>query len=179
MEHSAAILLRKSPWSETSLIVTWLTRSHGATRTLVRGARKPGSLFAGKLDLFYQGEISFVLNPRSDLHVLREMVLTDPFVAGEGGYASLCFATYCAELSGLAAPAMQPAPEIFDLLDRALKYLRRERPTQRAVVHFERELCRLLGVFDASGAVPPLEALRTLCGRIPRSREEALRHLEN
>lgn len=179
MEHSPAILLRRSAWSETSLIVTWLTQTHGTIRTSARGARKAGSPFAGKLDLFYRDEISFVLNPRSDLHALSEVVLIEPFEGSVGGYASLCFAAYCAELSGAAAPPMQPAPEIFDLLARALSYLRRERPTGRALAHFERELCRIAGVHDPSGVVPPVEGLRTLCGRLPRSRDEALKSLQS
>ena len=36
-----AILLRKMPWSETSLIVTWLTERFGTARTVARGARRP------------------------------------------------------------------------------------------------------------------------------------------
>ena len=47
MEQTPAILLRKTPWSETSLIAVWLTERFGAVRTVARGARKPKSAFRG------------------------------------------------------------------------------------------------------------------------------------
>ena len=46
-------LIRRSPLTETSLIVHWCTHDHGIVKTVAKGARRPKSLFAGKLDLFY------------------------------------------------------------------------------------------------------------------------------
>ncbi len=177
MEHSPAILLRKIAWSETSLIVTWLTEQFGAVRTSVRGARRPGSPFAGKLDLFFQEEIGFTISRQGDLHVLREASVTQAFDAGKAGTAGFYLAAYFAELAGLTAPAMQPAPEIYSLLCRALDYLQRTPANEAALFHFERELCRILGVFDEKGAISPLHAIATLCGRVPRSRTAAVQLL--
>ncbi len=88
MEHSTpAILLRKTPWSETSLIVTWLTSAHGTIRTVARGARGPRSTFAGKLDLFYRTEISFAHSRKGDLHTLREVSVISAFDALKSGHA--------------------------------------------------------------------------------------------
>ncbi|MEO6789128.1 MAG: recombination protein O N-terminal domain-containing protein, partial [Chthoniobacteraceae bacterium] len=53
MQTTAAILLRKTRFSETSLIVTWFTRDCGRLKTIVKGALRPKSRFAGVLDLFY------------------------------------------------------------------------------------------------------------------------------
>ncbi|MEI9894387.1 MAG: recombination protein O N-terminal domain-containing protein [Chthoniobacter sp.] len=53
METTAALLLRKTKLTETSLIVTWFTEAHGKIQTVAKGARQPKSRFAGLLDLFF------------------------------------------------------------------------------------------------------------------------------
>jgi DNA repair protein RecO (recombination protein O) len=179
MEQTPAIVLRKTAWSETSLIITWLTERFGTLRTVARSARKPGNAFAGKLDTFFRSEISVSLNRKGGLHNLREVQTLAVFDASRAGSAGFYLASYFAELAGQAAPAMHPAPEIFDLLSRAIDYLQRSPATERALDHFERELCRILGVHDAAGSVTSIRALASLCGGIPRSRAAAITFLPN
>ena len=176
MEQTRAILLRRHPWSETSLIVSWLTENHGTLRTSARGARRPGSPFAGKLDLFFQAEISFAVSRKGgDLHELREVSVIAPFEAARAGGAGLYMAAYFAELAGQCAPSMHPAAEIYDLLRRALNFLQSKPATEAALHHFERELARILGVHDPSGLIGAREGLTSLGGGILRSRAAALR----
>ena len=81
----------KCPWSETSLIVTWLTERFGTVRTVARGARRPKSEFAGMLDLFYGADIAFSFSRKGDLHTLREVSVRSVFNvsdAGNAGYLS-------------------------------------------------------------------------------------------
>jgi DNA repair protein RecO (recombination protein O) len=178
MEQTPAILLRRTSWSETSLIITWLTEKFGTVRTVARGARKAGNPFAGKLDLFFLAEISFTLSRRGDLHTLRETAVISAFDVGRAGSVGFYCAAYFAELSGQAAPAMHPAPEIYDLLRRALVYLQQTSASEKALEHFERELCRILGVHDTAGGVTSQQGLASLGGGIPRSRAAALSFLE-
>lgn len=175
--ETPAILLRKSPWSETSFILTWLTAAFGTIRTGARGATRPGSPFAGKLDFLFHTEIAVTPSRRGDLHSLREVTVVAPFDAGKAGSAGFYLAAYFAEISGLVAPAMQPAPEIFDLLARALAYLQKTPASSKALHHFERELCRILGVHDHLGDVDAPQALASLCGQVPASRRAALKFL--
>ena len=175
MEQTRAILLRRLKWSETSLIVVWLSENHGVLRTMARGARKPASAFAGRLDLFFQAEISFVLNRRGgDLQELREVSVVSPFDASRAGGAGFYLAAYFAELAGHCAPAMQPAAEIFDLLTRALCFLQTKPATEAAMHHYERELARILGVHDPRGVVGASEGLAPLGGEIFKTRSAAL-----
>jgi DNA repair protein RecO (recombination protein O) len=179
MEQTRAILLRRFPWSETSLIVSWLTENHGAIRTTARGARKPGSAFAGKLDLFFQADISFTLSRKGgDLHELREVSVIAPFEAGRAGGAGLYMAAYFAELSGHCAPSMHPAAEIYDLLVRGLNFLHSKPATEAALHHFERELTRILGVHDPRGFVGAQEGLASLGSGLLRTRVTALRFFQ-
>jgi DNA repair protein RecO (recombination protein O) len=68
-----------------------------------------------------------------------------------------------------------PAPELHDLLVRALDHLNTTQPSLRALHHFERELARLLGI-----SRPPHPAdlsLRDALGTLPASRGELLERL--
>jgi len=47
----------------------------GCVQTIAKGARRPKSPFAGKLDLFFEGEISIGAESQTDLHTLAEVVL--------------------------------------------------------------------------------------------------------
>jgi DNA repair protein RecO (recombination protein O) len=177
MEHTAAILLRRIPWSETSLIVTWLTESLGTVKTAVRGARQPRSSFAGKLDLFFRAQISVTLSTKSDLHALREVFVEHAFDASAAGTGGVYLAAYFSEVAGIAAPSMAPAPEIFDLLRRGLDHLQKGGANIKALHHFEKQLCQIMGVYDASGTVSATEAIASLYGQALPSREAALRFL--
>lgn len=178
MEHSPAILLRKMPWSETSLILTWLTERFGTLKTVARGARKPGSPMAGRLDSFFSVEMTFSPSRRGDLHILREVAVQEVFDAARAGSAGFYSAAYFAGLAGATAPAMHPAPEIFDLLARALRYVQKEPATVRGLLYFERELSRILGVFDETGKVSPVQAIASLQADLFPSREAALHFLD-
>lgn len=175
MEKAHGILIRRIRFSETSLICVWLTRSEAKVKTSARGALRPGGPFTGKLDLFFEAEIGFARSRQGDVHALREVALLQPF-DGEGPhYANLAVAAYFGELVDRATETDGHAAEVFDLLRRAVGYLRRERPTPRAITHFEVELCRALGVDDATGRHDPLHALAAQCGRVPPSRQRALK----
>lgn len=175
MTHCLGVLVHKSKWSETSLLVTWLTDQYGTLRMLARGALRPGSPFAGKLDLFHRGEISYVASRSGTLHTLREVHLHRTFTSSS--YPTLALTSYIAELSAAVAPPMQPCPELHDLLLRALDHLESHPASRRALEHFEKETSRLLGVHDATGRTPPHAALAQLCGQLPATRGAALKAL--
>src|SRR5438067_11608442 len=98
MESSVAILLRKRKFSDTSLIVSWCTESLGCVQTVAKGARRAKTPFAGKLDLFFETEISVVLSRKSTLHTLTEVVLKNPFAGIRTNYLRTQAAAYFVEL---------------------------------------------------------------------------------
>src|SRR5438034_6236609 len=79
MESTAAILLRRRKFSDTSLIVSWCTESLGCIQTVAKGARRAKTPFAGRLDLFFETEIQIARSRKSHLHTLTEVVLKNPF----------------------------------------------------------------------------------------------------
>ena len=174
MEQARAILLRRYRYSENSLIVVWLTDRHGKVKTAVRGATKPGGAFAGRLELFTEADIAFKPQKSGDLHSLAE-VSGDPATALPTTYATVLAASYFAELCDLFTETMHPVPEIYSLLERAWGYLKVNPPARRAVLHFEAELAKVLGINDASRS--PHRALEAVHHRLPGNRETLLRHL--
>ena len=178
METSKAILLRKRKLSDTSLIISWCTESLGCLETVAKGARRPKSLFAGKLDLFFEAEIALKRSRRSNLHTLTEAVLQNPFGGIRQNYLRTQTASYFVELIEISTEPEHPAPELFQLLQRAFGFLDRHDATRRAVRHFEAELARLAGVHDiADTKSDPAAALGTLFGRLPRGRNALLKAL--
>ena len=103
MESTEAILLRRRKFSDTSLIVSWCTESLGCVQTIAKGARRQKSGFAGKLDLFFEAEISLVRSRKSDLHTLTEVVLKNPFPGIRSNYLRTQTAAYFVELIALSA----------------------------------------------------------------------------
>ena len=176
VEHSLAILIRRRAWSDTSWMVTWLTPVQGKLTTMARGARRPTSPFAGKLDLFFRGEISYAPSNKSSLHSLREVAIHQPFDASNLPSANLFLCSYFSELADLITEPGAPVPELFDLLTRALTHLQSAPANLRALEFFEQEAARTLGI-HASGT-PALSALESHCGRVPASRTSLLRMLK-
>ncbi len=173
MEKSRAILIRRYRFSETSLICVWITDRHGKVKTSARGALQPKSPFRGKLDLFFDNDIAFDPPRTGDLNSLREAVIRHPFDGLGTQYANLSTAAYFGDLTDLATESGAPADDIFDLLERAVTYLRRTPSNLRAIAHFETSLCRVIGIFSESG--DPLHTLASHCGRIPKTRAAALK----
>src|SRR5450631_2379052 len=98
MESATAILLRKRKLSDTSLIISWCTESLGCIQTVAKGARRPKSAFAGKLDLFFEVDIQIARSRRSSLHTLTEVVLRNPFRGIRQSHLRAQTAAYFVEL---------------------------------------------------------------------------------
>jgi DNA repair protein RecO (recombination protein O) len=178
VETTAAILLRKRKFSDTSLIISWCTESFGCIQTIAKGARRPKSPFAGRLDLFFETEISIAQSRKSDLHTLTEVVLKNPFAGIRSNYLRTQTAAYFIELIEICTERDHREPELFMLLRRAFGYLDKNDPTSRAVLHFETELARITGVHDEKKLkANPAFALGNLFGRLPLSRTPLLKTL--
>jgi DNA repair protein RecO (recombination protein O) len=175
LETTPAILLRKTRFGDTSLIVTWFTIAHGRIKTVVKGALRPKSRFAGVLDLFFECEISYTRSAKSELHTLREAELRDAREGLRLEFPRVALASYAVELLELATELDHPSPELFDLLLRILRHLDEKSATERALLHFESELTRLLGIQDPR--LTPIVSFGRTYHRIPQGRPALLKLL--
>lgn len=175
MQSTQAIIIRLTRLTDTSLIVHWFTENEGLIKTVAKGARRPKSPFAGKLDLFFGSEISITRARRGDLHTLREVVVHHWREGLRRSYASTLLAAYCCQLLEIAVEPEHPDPALHDLLHRALEHMESSPASLRAMRHFESELARLLGVLQ--GGNHPATSLRDALGVLPASRDELVERL--
>jgi len=172
VHHSQAILLRKTRLTESSLIVTWITPGHGRIKTVAKGALRPKSRLGGVLDLFHLCEIQFQPARSGDLHSLREALLLDAFPGVRTEYPKISLSAYAVELIEACTESEFPVPEMFDLLQRVLRFLNANAASLRALLHFESELVRLLGL--SQPGTPAETSLQRHLHRKPRARPELL-----
>ena len=138
--------------------------------------------FAGKLDLFFETEISVVQSRKSTLHTLTEVVVRNPFPGIRKNYVRTQAAAYFVELIEICTERDHHEPELYSLLRRAFGYLDGNNPNLRAISHFEIELARIAGVHSVAtgqkkSGTDPAFALGNLFGRLPLSRTPLLKTL--
>ncbi len=170
-------LIRRSPLTETSLIVHWCTHENGIVKTVAKGARRPKSPFAGKLDLFYLCEVEVHPSKSGDLHILKDLDVERPRLGLRANYLRTLAASYFVKLVDRVAEPEAPVPEIADLLDRGLNYLEEHDADWRAVTHFEKQLGEILGLIEPG--VEPFQCLDQVFGGMPKQRKELADRLRN
>jgi len=168
VQSSHATIIRLTPLTDSSLIVHWFSEEYGLLKTAAKGARRPKSPFAGMLDLFFKGEMTFQRARRGDLHVLREVSIHQWRVGLRRDYRSTLFAAYCCQLLEAAVMPEHPEPGLHDLLNRALDHADQQEPAMRSLTHYEREFARLLGISHEGKEADGL--LREALGGLPASR---------
>lgn len=170
MRKSRAILIRRYLLGESSLIVHWCTADHGLLKTVARGARRPKSPFAGRLDLFFTADIAWSPSRRSDLHTLTEATLVAPRLGLRDSYGRTLAAAYFTSMVDLVVEREAPVPEFHDLLGRALDWLDSHEPTAAAVRRFEDHTAVLLGI--APRGAPGAAFLLDVFHRLPPQRDD-------
>ena len=157
-----AILLRRFPYSESSLVARVFSRRHGKIGLLARGAHRPKSRFYCVLDHFDTLELEWRHQPGRELMELRggdvqkrrAVIATDLDTYRAGAVAC--------ELVDLACPAGQREQGTWERLSRCLDELSSgERPAWEAAVAFE------LGFLEEHGICPALELCASCGGAAP------------
>jgi DNA repair protein RecO (recombination protein O) len=146
IESTHGIILRTRPLTETSLIVNWLTPDLGRVATVAKGARRPKSPYAGKLDLFYAADFSFTRSRSSELHNLREVKLQATHGAIREDILKLQQAAYAAAFIEQATETGTPMPEIFELVRGYLTLLCQQPALPQNIFALELKLLRELGL---------------------------------
>lgn len=146
IESATGIILRTRPLTETSLIVHWLTPELGRLSTVAKGARRPKSPFAGKLDLFYTAQFTFSRSRHSDLHNLREVNLIETHAAIRNDLGKLQQAAYAAAFIEQTTEPEAALGEISQILADFLAWLCAHVPSPQQVIALELKLLRELGM---------------------------------
>jgi DNA repair protein RecO (recombination protein O) len=144
-EKTDGLILRIIEWSETSLIVTLLTREFGKTSAVAKGARRPKSSFEGALDLLTVCRVEIIQKSGESLDLLTEAKLERRFRAGSRDLARLYAGYYVAELLRELTDENDPHPELYDLAILTLQQLDGDTDVRACLLRFELQTLRILG----------------------------------
>lgn len=176
MEKDSGTILRQQALGEHGLIITWCTERHGIVRTAARLARKPGSELSGQVDLFHECELLYRPASQGDLHTLSSVNLISPRLALRGNLSRLRLASYLARLLLATVEAGSCEPGWHRLISGALDYVAESTPRRAILLHFEKRLAELHGLYSATQS--PHHALLRHFQHLPAGREELLAALQ-
>ncbi len=152
VEGEPALILRRTEYGESDLIVSLYCRSLGKLSALARNARKSRKRFGAALGVFTLSEVALQAKEKSELWTLvsAEPVRSYELLASE--LATMAQAAYGTELVRELTPTEHPEPELFDLLAGLFESLTRDGASVGRLRVFEMRLLHTLGlapVFDA------------------------------
>lgn len=144
-EKATAIVLRVVDFSESSCVLTLLTREMGKVRAMAKGGRRPKGPFESALDLLALCRIVFLRKSSDALDLLTEAKLMRRFRPRSGDLAALYAGYYIAEMLDALTDEYDPHPELFDLADDTLRKLATDGSAAALVLRFEMRALSLLG----------------------------------
>jgi DNA repair protein RecO (recombination protein O) len=150
IEKTTAITLRVIPYSNTSHVVTWLTRDRGRLATLIKGACRPKSQFLGQYDLGYTCELLYYARERSGLYIAREATALDSRAPLRSSAAHAMSASYLCYLGLRTTHPHHSDPHTFEALETALDTLIAHTPTPDLLLWAE------MRILTAHGLAPQL-----------------------
>ncbi len=114
-----AIVIRRRNLGEADRIVTLFSREYGKFSVVAKGARKPGSRFAGRLELFTQ--LHALLARGRTLDVVSQVDVIDPFAGLRGDLARMGAASTVVEITDRATPERETQSALYTVLRDALR----------------------------------------------------------
>ncbi|HDS85525.1 MAG TPA: DNA repair protein RecO [Phycisphaerales bacterium] len=118
-----ALALRGVNYSETSQVVTLLTREHGKIAAMAKGSRRPKSAFEGAIEPFAFGQVMFIPSPTDKLATLTELVRIPRFRLLHTHLRAMYAGLFALELTEAFCQEYDPHPALFDALVAALEHL--------------------------------------------------------
>jgi DNA repair protein RecO (recombination protein O) len=115
-----AICIRTVDYSETSQIVTFLTRAGGKISAIAKGSKRPKSAFGGPVELLAQGAIVFSDSNREKLATLTEFEQQGRCGLSEDYFVLNC-CLFAAELVNSMTDDYDPHQELYDSFCTFLK----------------------------------------------------------
>ena len=148
-EKTLAIPLRTVDYSDTSQVVSFLSRDHGLVEGIAKGAHRPKNPFQGPFDLAVLYEIVFIARRSAGLSIVTEAVLLDGFRGVRRTLARHVAASHVIEFARGVSVSGEVDREFFDLAREAFAAIEHasEEKLRGYLLEFDvRALCSL-GLF--------------------------------
>lgn len=166
-EKTIAIVLRVVEFSETSCIVTLMTRDFGKITALAKGARRRKSSFEGALDLLSISRIVFLHKNSESLDLLTEAKLERRFRSAAIDLNRLYSGLYVVELLAAMTDEGDPHPDLYEFAERTIQRIDAGTDLSATLIRFE------LGSLEILGHKPMLDHCVS-CGRPGRSETKSV-----
>ena len=162
IQTTDAVILRSTLFRETSQLLTFLTPDFGKIFVLAKGVRRHPRRFSSTFNLFTCNRIVFYERSRSNLQLLTQCDLLDPFPAIRKDLKKTAYAAYFSELVDRSTePGHQPTP-LYTLLLEALRQLAKRELLEETARIFEVKLLLL------SGLMPELSQCQACRGPVTK-----------
>lgn len=153
------IVIRRINLGEADRLVTLFCRDQGKVIAAAKGARKPKSRFAGRLELF--SHVRVLLAVGRTLDVVSQVEVATTFGALREDLDRFAYAAFAVELADRATADREPAPDLFRSLRTALDLMQTGDP-QLIALWFAAQLLVHTGYAPATDRC-------AVCGRPVRS----------
>ncbi len=144
-EKSTAIVLRVVEFSESSCVVTLMTRDFGKITALAKGARRKKSPFEAALDVLSICRIVFLHKKSQAMDLLTEAKLERRFRSAATDLQRLYAGFYVVELLSALTDQADTHPELFDTAERTIIQLDTDGEIADVLLRFELAALRQLG----------------------------------
>jgi DNA repair protein RecO (recombination protein O) len=145
-----AVVLRTYDYGETSLVVSFLTRSHGKIRLLAKGARNEKSPYAGCLRTGALGNIVFYFKQERGLQLLKEIENSGVFENSVEDLVRLCIFQAGLEVVDRSVKERDSDERAFDLLEDFIGAIPRAADPWAALFALYARLLKWTGFYPAT-----------------------------
>lgn len=166
-EKTIAIVVRIIEFSESSCIVTLMTRDFGKITVLAKGARRRKSPFEGALDLLSISRIVFLHKKSESLDLMTEARLERRFRSASIDLDRLYAGMYVVELLTAMTDEGDPHPELYDFAEQSIQRIDEGVSLADTLIRFE------LGSLSTLGHKPMLDHCVS-CGRFKATESKAV-----
>ncbi len=146
LEASCAVVLRKTAYRDSDVIVTLLTERYGKISALARAARKSKRRFAGALEMLTVSQVALRERRGAQILTLASATVQCSYLSLATDMARFAPASYATELVRELTVSDQPVREIFDLLVGLYDVLAAEGANRFVMRVFEMRLLDCLGL---------------------------------
>lgn len=144
--QTPTIILKRFPYSDTSVIAHGFTRDYGKTSIMVRGAQRKKSPRSAYFQPANYLETLFYYKPNRDMHTLSKVSFIKNWIRFQDNLKPLSYALATVELVDKTVTDHDPHEELFDELVAALSFFHdEEKYFNLCFWYFELRLLKLLG----------------------------------
>ncbi len=145
-EGEAALVMRRTEYGESDLILSMYCRSLGKVSALARSGRRSRKRFGAALGLFTLSEVTLTAKPKSQMWTLVEAQPRKTYSALAQDLTSMAHGSYGTELVRELCADEHPDADVFDLLVELYESLERAGPKAGRLRVFEMRLLEALGL---------------------------------